>query len=380
MWTHKGHEFDIVASRICNKQNRFIIFGAGTFGKAFLEEFKDELNIVSFVDSNKTKQGTFIQELPVHSPNILNPSEEEIILVSTGWTADVFSFLQKKGYVKNKDFFHIDEFMTIYKMYQDNLLYVSNLNINITEYCSLKCRKCSALNPYIKDKIHLSKEQVQKILDLYFKWIDEVSILGLIGGDAMVHPQFNDILELVGERYYGRQVHHIEVYSNAVILPDERCLKLFQKYNVIYRFTDYGDACCGKQRPKEITEILDKNGISYDWARFDKWSDCGYPQESNGIPTEKLRAFYEDCDRRSCQGLLGTKLFYCGMAIGAQRTGYCEAAETDYIDLSREDLNKKELMEFMLGYNERGYIEYCKKCNGGPNINRRYVVPGEQLA
>lgn len=33
--------------------------------------------------------------------------------------------------------------------------------------------------------------------------------------------------------------------------------------------------------------------------------------------------------------------------------------ETDYVDFSRKDLDKKELLEFMLGYNERGYLEYC---------------------
>lgn len=379
MWTHKGHEFDNIASYICDRENRFIIFGAGTFGKAFLDEFGKELNIACFVDSSKMKQGTLIQGFPVHSPDILNPAKGEIVLVSTGWTRDVFALLQEKGYIKNKNFFHIDEFMSIYKMYKENLLYVSNLNINITEYCSLRCRKCSALNPYIKDKVHLPPEEVQRILDIYFKWVDEVSILGLVGGDAMVHPQFNDILELVGERYYGEKAHHIEVYSNAVILPNERSLELFKKYNIIYRFTDYGNASCGKQRPREVTKLLEENGISYDWARFEKWSDCGYPQESNEIPVENLKAFYEACDRRSCQGLLGTKLFYCGMAIGAQRTGYCNASETDYIDLSRDDIDKKELLEFMLGYNEKGYIEYCKKCNGGPNINQKYVIPGEQL-
>lgn len=112
--------------------------------------------------------------------------------------------------------------MTIYKMYRENLLYASNLNINITEYYSLKCQKCSALNPYIKDKVHLSPEKIQRILDLYFKRVDEASILGLVGGDTMVHPRFDDILELVRKRYYSRQAHHIEVYFNTIILPDLR--------------------------------------------------------------------------------------------------------------------------------------------------------------
>lgn len=379
MWLNKGHEFDRTAEQILKESEEFIIFGAGTFGKAFYEDFKNKLKIIGFVDSNKTKQKVTIDNLPVLSPDSLDSKKNQRILVSTGWTAEVFDFLSKKGFVKNKTFFHIDEFMTIYKMYKCNKLFVSNLNIIITEYCTLKCKKCSALNPYIKNKIHYSLDEIDKMLEIYFKTIDEVSILGLLGGDAMVHPQFNDILQFVGETYYDKRVHHIEVYSNAVIIPNRLSLDLMKKYNVIYRFTDYGSASNGKQKPLEIVNILKKNGINYDHAKFNMWSDCGYPQQSNGVPIESLNSFYKSCDRRTCQGLFGSKLFYCSMAIAAQRIGYCMPAETDYFDLNQQDINKKELMEFILGFNERGYLEYCKKCNGGPNINKNYVIPGEQL-
>ncbi len=379
MWLNTGHEFDTIFEQICRENNKFIIFGAGTFGKAFYEEFRNEINIIGFVDSNKAKQGTMAYDLPVFSPEILHPGKYDKVLVSTGWTSEVFDYLERKGYVKNKDFFHIDEFMTIYKMYMNNKLYVSNLNVNITEYCSLKCKKCSALNPYIKNKKHYSLNEIENMLDIYFRWIDEVSILGLVGGDAMMHPQFNEILQFVGETYYSKQVHHIEVYSNAVIIPNKQSLELLKKYNAIYRFTDYGEASNGKQKPLEIISILKKNNVKFDHAKFDMWSDCGYPQKSNGIPLENLHSFYKACDRRSCQGLLGTKLFYCGMAIGAYRAGYCELMATDYFELNQQKIDKKELMEFMLGFNKRGYLEYCKKCNGGPNINKNYVLPGEQL-
>lgn len=379
-WKNKGHEFDSVASKICNRNCEYIIWGAGTFGEAFYNDFCSEIKIIAFVDSDLNKQNKEKCGCPVLSPNVLKCEKEIIVLVSTGWTDEVFSRLEEFGYTRWESFFHIDEFMTIYWMYTKNKLCVSNLNINITEFCSLKCRNCSALNPYIKDKKNYSKKEIKYILDLYFKWVDNVCILGLLGGDAMIHPQFNEILELVGETYYkNKKVNNLEVYSNAVITPNEYSIKLFQKFNVIYRFTDYGEYTNGKQKCREIVDLLEKYNIRYDWAKFKHWADCGYPQESNGLIGHKeLEAFYNACDRRSCQGLLGTKLFYCGMAIGADRTQYCKAEEGDYFDLNG-NVNKRELMEFMLGFNERGYIEYCKKCNGGPNINKHLIKPGIQL-
>ena len=379
-WTNKGHEFDSIAEKICNSRHEFIIWGAGTFGEAFFNEFCNEISIVGFVDSNIMKQGLTKCNREIWNPSVLESDKRRIVLVSTGWTAEVFASLEKMGYEHGYNYFHIDEFITIYRMYKKNELCVSNLNVNITEFCSLRCQKCSALNPYIKDKKHYSIVEIEHMLDVYFRWVDNVSILGLVGGDAMTHPAFNEILEMVGEKYYRKSVGNIEVYSNAVILPDKLSVELFKKYDVIYRFTDYGENTYGKQKCGQVANLLKENGIRYDWAKFERWSDCGYPQESNGITSENaLQKFYNKCDRRSCQGLLGTKLFYCGMAIGAERTGYCKAIDTDYFELEQEKMNKMELMEFMLGYNEKGYITYCKKCNGGPNINQHFVSPGVQF-
>ncbi len=379
-WKNKGHEFELVSHKILNKDCHYIIWGAGTFGEAFYKDFCSEIEIIAFVDSDPDKQNAEKCGCPVLSPDILKNNKSRIVLVSTGWTKEVFSELELMGYLKWETYFHIDEFITLYRMYNDNKLCVSNLNINITEFCSLRCRNCSALNPYIKHKKNYSKEEIKQGLDSYFKWVDNVSVLGIIGGDAMVHPQFNEILEMIGEHYYKKYVNNLEVYSNAILIPNSKSLELFKKYDVIYRFTDYGKNTFGKQKCEVITHILQKNNLRYDWAKFVKWYDCGYPQESNRFQNEEeWRALYAACDRRSCQGLMGTRLFYCGMAIGADRTQYCRAEKDDFFELNQLNINKMELMEFMLGFNEKGYIEYCKKCNGGPNVNKFFIEPGVQI-
>ena len=55
----------------------------------------------------------------------------------------------------------------------------------------------------------------------------------------------------------------------------------------------------------------------------------------------------------------------------------------NYYDLA-QDVNKKELMEFLLGYSELGYDTFCKMCNGiniantlerdiaGTQVNKKY--------
>lgn len=381
-WEKKGHEYDEMAKLFDDFEVSYYIWGAGIFGKAFLDEFGETFFIKAFIDKNKKKQKTSFCNLDVLSPEVFfnNYKKKQIVIVSTGQTRSVYDELEKFGLKRHQDFFHIDEISSIYMMYKCNKVYVSDLTLDITECCTLKCEHCNAFMPKIDKPQNFSVEQIVNELELYFQWVDVVNVMGICGGDAMVHPQFNEILNWLGETYYPKKIKHIEVYSNAVLIPNQETLRLFKKYNVIYRFTDYyGNS--GKQNISEVVELLVKNDIMYDHVQFDTWYDCGYPQESNGITSEKeLIRFFEQCDRKTCHGIMKEKLLFCSMCVSADRIGYCKIEKEDYFDLRyySED-RRKEFIEFYLGYCEKGYLSYCKKCNGSMNVNTKKIEVGMQV-
>ncbi len=54
--------------------------------------------------------------------------------------------------------------------------------------------------------------------------------------------------------------------------------------------------------------------------------------------------------------------------------------KTDYFDAKDlTESTKKEFMEYMLGYSEKGYYNYCTACNGSFNVNNKKIPVGEQL-
>ncbi|MCM1426129.1 MAG: hypothetical protein NC118_05945 [Eubacterium sp.] len=380
-WKHKGHEYDSMEAQFDNTYSRYYIWGAGTFGIAFYEEFYKEFEFVAFVDRDEHKQGKEICGLKVISPlDFQRQWKDEIVIVSTGMTKSVYDQLEEFGLVRHKNFYHIDEISSIYMMHKYNKVYISDLTIPITQYCTLKCEYCNAFIPKIENPINFDIKFIQEELKSYFRWVDEVNILGLVGGDAMSHPQFNEILKWVGDTYYPHIAKHIEIYSNAVIKPTNQTIELFKKYNIFYRFTDYYGHS-GKQDIKGITDLLSKNNIRYDHVKFTTWFDCGYPQKSNGITTkEGLSHFFDMCDRKSCHTLWGNQLFFCGNCINADWINYCKIQETDYFDLSKySESRRKEFIEYNLGYSEKGYMEYCKMCNGSISINTHKIEVGEQI-
>ena len=196
----------------------------------------------------------------------------------------------------------------------------------------------------------------------------------------MLHPNFTEILEYIGENYFPNRINNIEVYSNAVIIPNKKTIELMKKYNVIYRFTDY-HGHSGVQKIETIEKLMKDNDLEYDHANLVSWYDSGYPQESNGIEGEEnLIDFCTACDRKSCHDLWENKLFTCGMCISAAWIDYCSFDELDYFSLVPYDENKRmEFIEFYLGYSEKGYYNYCKKCNGGMNNNTHAIPVGEQM-
>ncbi len=55
-WTNKGHEYDGVYNNICNIAWSYL-FGAGDYGMQFANIYKDEIDILGYIDNNPEKNG-----------------------------------------------------------------------------------------------------------------------------------------------------------------------------------------------------------------------------------------------------------------------------------------------------------------------------------
>lgn len=383
-WENKGREYDKIAGIICDERNSYYLWGAGVFGQSFYKIFKNEINVKGFLDSNLDKQKQLIEDTKVLSPNILEQeiSDENIkIIVCNGWINECFEYLNKIGLKYNINYFHANEFMSVYMLYKKDKIYAISANLAITTKCTLRCEKCMALMPYVKNPQNFTLDQIKEELETYFQWVDWLGILGLGGGDVLVHPNFSQILEYVCKTYVGKKVQDLEIYTNAIIMPSEKVLDLCKNYDVIIRFSDYSKNIPGRQKIKEMVNILEKRGIRYDRAVWDTWYDIGFPQKSNGIKTEKaLMEHYNKCITKLCAIILNKKLYFCSVHASAVQAGYCEINNADSFDLTnyrRE--RKKEFIEFSSGFCEKGYLSYCSRCNGYQNINDKFVPVAKQL-
>ena len=380
-WKNKGHEYDDIAKEICDERVKYYVWGAGILGESFYRDFKQKIRILAFIDSNVKKQGTKLEDIYILSPEEIDLREDEKIIIATGWVKQVTDSLKLKGYQKNRHFYLLDEFSTIYMMYKYNKLHVEKIDMFCNTRCTLRCKHCSALIPYNRNGRNYTFEEMKQNVDMLFKWVDYVHILSFSGGDAMVNPNLPRIIEYVGNEYRWKQVQDFELYTNAIILPDEKMLGIWKKYDVIIRFTNYTKNVPHKQKIKQMIEILEENKLKYDYVQFEKWLDMGYPQPSNGLVSEN--ELIEHC--KQCTPVISTclndgKIFYCSPSCGADSSGLFEHEPTDGFDLSEySESRKREFMEFYTGFSEKGYPSYCKRCYGFFNNNNRLIEVAEQM-
>ena len=77
-----------------------------------------------------------------------------------------------------------------------NKVRLASTSLMITEFCTLKCKLCLAYVPYYDKPKMLSFEEAQSVLENYFQIIDTVDKFSITGGEPLINPYINDIIQL----------------------------------------------------------------------------------------------------------------------------------------------------------------------------------------
>ena len=127
-WNNKGHEYDEMYQKMKEKKN-FFLFGAGDYGEQFLRLFESEIQITGYIDNSPDKQGTRILGKYCYSLNEIELNSNEGIILTMSQLARVkpIEQLNQIGYKRNVDYFIIEEFLSVYHVYKNNLVYFSKI-------------------------------------------------------------------------------------------------------------------------------------------------------------------------------------------------------------------------------------------------------------
>lgn len=366
-WENKGHEYDEVYRCISVKKG-FYLFGCGDYGKQFLKSFQNEVSVIGYIDNHTAKQKELIYGKKCIGLQDLDLKEDEgiILTISQIGRTEVIEQLEQQGYQKNVEFFLIEDFISVYYLYRYGKVYFLNISFLPSTVCNLKCRYCLNFNPFAKEFYVRDWEALKADVDLFFANVDYIMLFHVSGGEPMLYRYTADLIEYIDENY-GDRIGTLRTVTNGTVVPPEEMFAKLRKCRVEVTVDDYREAVPQYNAQfDELIRKLDEYQIPYYINKADSWVDLA-PEKTDysAMPEEWLIQHRSRCGQ-TWQELRDGKLYSCNYAAYAAVAGIAgEQDSEECYDLRRHTTDKKkELIEFRLGYTEKGYTNFCKRCRG----------------
>lgn len=388
-WKKQGHEFDEFVTTFSMEFHKEVyIFGAGQIGEQIGHCLSALGLLGGVIDNNERRQGHYLCGHLIISLETYLATHKEVaivVAVSEKYAGEIAEQLKKNGLVHGKDFFFNYEFrnkiLPVICAYYQNKVYMDLAQITLTERCSLKCKKCAHACYNVGNRTQdLDLSEVYKSADMFFSKVDYINEFVLIGGEPLLYKDLAKAIEYIGNKYRS-QIGLFSITTNGTIVPDEETLRVSQEYQVIYRISNYAKALPRlHQSHEKLIKKLQKFEVEYKLYEEDGfWIDYGFDYLNNEMDEETLIQTFDRC-LTPCREVRGNKLYFCVMARSVSDNLHFNEGQDDYLDLEqlKGDDYKKVLLEFNLGYSEKGYLDMCHRCHGMDAVN--YPIPiAEQL-
>lgn len=386
-WKNKGHEFDVMAGKLLENQEKFrhiYIFGAGLIGANLIALMQAYGILMGFIDNDVQKQRNGYKGCRVYPLEEYMKQYQGFIVIAADDKniPDIEGQLKKMHLSENKDFlshtkfFH--EVFPILSVYLFGKVYIEIAQISLTERCSLRCRKCAhgcfAVNQdAVKD---LTIEQVYKSADSFFGKVDFIYEFVLIGGEPLLYQQLSEAIRYIGRRY-REKIGIFSITTNGTILPDKETRKMCKEYEVLFRISNYSMTIPKlKDAYKRLIDLLDEDGIAYELETEEKeWMDYGFGYVNRNADTAGLISVFDGCNT-PCREVRENRYYFCVMARSVSENMGFDAGNNDYLDLDAltGENYQREMLEFDLGYSEKGYLDMCNYCHGADAKNHPIPV------
>lgn len=381
LWKNKGHEFDHIYQNL-EKKKAFWLFGAGMYGQAIYEEM-EKLGVVvrGFIDNDKSRQHTrYMGEDIITLAELSLKKDEAVIVCITPFSHNpVIQQLRLSGYVYNENVFTMETYMSLKYVYELNRMYIPSISFLPSTCCNLNCEACLNFTPYIKHQMVRALDQVKSDVDIFFHAVDYIMLFHISGGEPFLYPYLKELITYIGEHYRDK-IHFLQTVTNGTVVPREDILEVLAKYQVGVTVDDYRLAVPEKAETFELViRKLRQYQIRYDVNKVDQWIDLApTTTDHSEWDEQRLKKHFDSC-HEPWQELRDGRLYSCNYASYAAVAGLAEESEDEMFDLRTFDNSRmKELMEFRMGYNQKGYVDFCKKCAGFVDINKNFVKPAKQ--
>lgn len=269
-----------------------------------------------------------------------------------------------------------------------NQIETQRVSIIITKKCTLKCKLCGALAPYIEN-YNPSVSFLKKEIDAFFQIVDLTGIIDISGGEPMIRTNaidfaLGDILYYLVEQY-GNRFKKLRIFTNGTIIPNAEICKVFHEISLKKPFSitidNYG---VHSPHVEAIAEQLYTYHVEYDIRDYSKDIHCGGWVDLRDISLkypapQDAKELFSKCaipqKLGCCLELMDGVLSPCSVAAARYLCGESDKNSADILDLFADpEQMRKKLQQILTA----DYFPSCHYCIGGLSDESKRVIPAEQ--
>jgi organic radical activating enzyme len=290
------------------------------------------------------------------------------------------------GYVKNENVFFVNDFLqkylSIFAVYVCNKVYLYNIGIIVTTICNLNCKYCLNFTSYNKNMKHRLLGELKNEVDVLFSCVDRLANLSICGGETMLYPYLAELLQYIADRYRNK-IDTIGIGTNGTVIPSDELFMTLKKSKVTVYADNYSRTIPWVKIPyKNFIKKIIEHGVDINQIYIKRFYKTFPPLENYSQYNDQfLSDRFDKCIQVHYQDQKHGRIASCCYAAYALEAGLINESEDDYYDItnfSNSTQFRKELVEFRLGYTNKGYVEFCKYCNGFPAINPHIAKNGAE--
>lgn len=261
------------------------------------------------------------------------------------------------------------------------------VNLTPTMRCNLKCALCGVLVPQYEYRPQMTVDEFAKTLDAVFSIVDRVGRLQITGGEPLLHPKLDRLLELCFA--YAGRFDELWFFSNCAVSFRENVLLVLKEHTdqVVVHCSDYGVQPKVSERN---LQLLEENGIRYKYLKYygddqycGGWVDNGdfAPHHRTVQENETVFTGCYHVRRGGSWYVRGGQMHWCGRSIRGTELGTIPLRQEDYLDIFDDCTlveEKREQLTRLMAVRSITACDYCNGYYGTTDVTNRRPA-GEQL-
>ncbi len=145
------------------------------------------------------------------------------------------------------------------KYYKDFKPVMPKLEISVTNYCNLHCRRCGNFSNLVNEKDILDLDKFEQYLICLKEKFSDMLLFSVLGGEPLLNPQLEKYILLL-RRYFPHT--KIRVTTNGLLLTkiSQKLIDTMVQCNVYFHISQYPPT---REKLDGIIDFLKKNQVSF---------------------------------------------------------------------------------------------------------------------